>query len=817
LAETLSHGSQDKVLETHGLALQEALGHYSSSSDERRKYRIILERMVERLKDVEQHGYSPPPPEPEPVEEAAEPKVVEVAQAANVVDAKGTKDDDDSEGPEIRELPSAEDSSTNKHGKKKKKKKKKDEQATEPPAMRNSNEANGEKLSPTAWTAPAVAAKDPLVTALLGMGFTEEQINAAVKACGGTVRATADDLVAWILGEGSSEAPVEPAVTETNRLEAKPVVVVVAPPPAPAPAPVPTPAKPKAPPIVETRTRELTNSVATKEEEERLKEQRLAAKREDKIRRNREWNNRAQARQKEEEEAKLAQAVAEANRVASQRAAQAAAVHQQQQFQQQLQQQQAQQQLQQQAQQQFQQQAQQQLQKAQQLQQQTALQQVVTPASSFFPGRVANTATPNMMHPPPHLRPPPSAMGMPTPPPAGHFAIPIPPQPVVFDMHGHVHHSLQTAPSSMMAAVAASQLAEAQRAAHARVHPQAYDSSTYNALAPTGMPKMPPLQSWDPQSSHGQMYSADVQYSSIADDSTVSSYGSGRVAAPPSFSATIPPGFRVTSTPSLTLPPQVEETTSVASFEVEENPLGEMRATAREFVPTNFTSRPSSRNNSTLRHQTSLPTTSELPITSRLPGFSGAEMGNTQSIMQPNGMLGSANSFSSSLLAPVHPLGLMDRLKAIPSEHFSPVPPSAASSVTGISNVDEPQLPVLGLALEKGASDVSSRTPVMLETIASGLAPSSFDGTGAAGGSSIWGAISSSTVGGGSTTGSLAGMTGLPSLSLTTGSSTGSTLGPRTDGMLSGDSILSAGFGVSNGWGSSTLGGGRSNTGGSIW
>jgi hypothetical protein len=571
---------------------------------------------------------------------------------------------------------------------------------------------------------------------------------------------------------------------------------------------------PSPPVVVETRTREL-KFVVNKEDEERLKEQRLAAKREEKIRRNREWNNRAQARQKEEEQAKLAQAVAEANRAASQRAAQAAAVQQQQQFQQQLQQQQAQQQFQQQ---QFQQQAQQQLLKAQQLQQQAAGQQLVGPASAFFPGRVVNTtATPNMMHPPPQLRPPPSVMGMPPPPPPGHFGIPsLPPQPAVFESHGYGHHNLQTTAGNLMAA--ASKLVEAQKAAHARLHPQAYDSGSYSPLPPTGMPKMPPLQSWEQQSSHGQMYSTDMQYSSIADDSTVSSYGSGRAVAPSFSSATIPPGFRATATP-MALPPQVEETASVASFEVEENPLGEMRATAREFVPTNFTSRPSSRNNSTLRHPTSLPTTSESPITSRLPGFSGGELGATQSSMQPNGLLGGVNSFGSSLLAPGHQLGLMDRLPSVPSEHFSPVPPSAASSVTGISNVEEPQLPALGPGLDKGTSDVASRTPAMLETIASGLAASSFDGAGASGGSSIWGAINSSSVGGGSTTGTLAGipLTGLPALSLTTGSSTGSTLGPRSDGMISGDSILSAGFGGTNGWGSSTLGGGGSNTGGSIW
>ena len=46
--------------------------------------------------------------------------------------------------------------------------------------------------------------EDPLITALLGMGFAREQIDAAVEACGGTSRATADDLVVWILERNST-------------------------------------------------------------------------------------------------------------------------------------------------------------------------------------------------------------------------------------------------------------------------------------------------------------------------------------------------------------------------------------------------------------------------------------------------------------------------------------------------------------------------------------------------------------------------------------------------------------------------------------
>lgn len=341
-------------------------------------------------------------------------------------------------------------------------------------------------------------------------------------------------------------------------------------------------------------------------------------------------------------------------------------------------------------------------------------------------------------------------------------------------------------------------------------------------------------QGWEPPNNHGPMYSTDVssQYPSIADDSTVSSFGSGRVAGPPSFSATIPPGFRPAPTPQ-TLPPPAEETASVASYDVDENPLGEMRATAKEFVPA-FSSRPSSRNTTALRHAASLPpaqnpnlpsvTASEPPASSRLRSFSGAEMSPAPAVtgVQPNGLLGGVTtSFGSSFLAPAsgqHLTSSLDRLTAgTPgTEHLSPVPPSAASSVTGISTADETQLPTV-LGLDKGASE-ASRTPVILENITSGLSANSFDNAnGAHGGvSSIWGGISGGNAGPDNTTSSVAGipLSGLPSLSLASGSSATSGVGPRSDS-LGGDNVLPGGLG--GGWGTSNLGSGNSTTGGSIW
>ena len=146
------------------------------------------------------------------------------------------------------------------------------------------------------------------------------------------------------------------------------------------------------------------------------------------------------------------------------------------------------------------------------------------------------------------------------------------------------------------------------------------------------------------------------------------------------------------------------------------------------------------------------------------------------------------------------------------TEHLSPVPPSAASSVTAISTADEPQLPK-GLGLDKSVSD-TGRTPVILENITSGLSANSFDNTN--GVSSIWGGISAGTTStSNNASTSVAGipLAGLPSLSLASAGSTGSALGPRSD--LGGDGGLAGGLG--GGWGASNLGGSNSNKGGSIW
>ena len=113
------------------------------------------------------------------------------------------------------------------------------------------------------------------------------QIKSAVDACGGTHRATADELVTWILGQGSDDDAVDiPDDEVTEEDQEMPSVETIL------------------PPQIDSKVAE-EEAARQKEEEEAAR--RLAAKREETRRRNIAWNNREQARQQQEAKAKVAQ------------------------------------------------------------------------------------------------------------------------------------------------------------------------------------------------------------------------------------------------------------------------------------------------------------------------------------------------------------------------------------------------------------------------------------------------------------------------------------------------------------------------------
>jgi hypothetical protein len=232
LAQALLEGKHDEV-KAVGTALSDAIAHVVSSRDRQRVYQTFLRFVIQRINDVAANGHVP----------SARPKEELVS----------------GEQQEAQKSPS-------KSKKKKKKKKQQQLQDQNPPPA----------------PAPPIQQEDPMIEALLGMGFSDQQISDAARACGGTDRATADDLVMWIFAQEAGEDPPE-------RSPSNPPPVV--------------------PPQVSADAVATESTVAAdierlealqKAEEARLVQQRLARKREEQRRRNREWNNREQVRQAQE-------------------------------------------------------------------------------------------------------------------------------------------------------------------------------------------------------------------------------------------------------------------------------------------------------------------------------------------------------------------------------------------------------------------------------------------------------------------------------------------------------------------------------------
>lgn len=290
LVEIFRTGKPEKALETQGDALQEVTDNYLDHSTERSRFMRLMEKITDRLTDVEQNGYS------------------------RVKDPLGslTKDSETKEEVSRRAATSLEDAAKKK---KKKKKKKTQQQIAEP--------GNMSAPKPVPISAIFEKQEDPMISALLGMGFSREQISAAAKACGGTNRATADDLVMWIFsqeGGGTEVAAVEsaavaPSTVDDATLEAADFI---------------DPNSVEGEQNLSNKQqdqRELAAAhvqkgmmeAASRAEEERLATQRLTAKKEEQRRRNREWNNREVNRQKEETEAKLAQEMQRRARAEQQR------------------------------------------------------------------------------------------------------------------------------------------------------------------------------------------------------------------------------------------------------------------------------------------------------------------------------------------------------------------------------------------------------------------------------------------------------------------------------------------------------------------
>lgn len=776
LAESVIAGNHDKIFETHGIALQEVAGHFLSHTEEKRKFLKLLDRNVERLKDIERNGYTPRKNEMPKEEEEADMKRIN----STVSDSS------------IR---------------KKKKKKKKQQQQQQQQAT----EAITPKVANPTADVVSISEndKDPLVSLLLGMGFTEKQIKAAAKACGGTNRATADDLIAWIFAEESGEHESD------DRSQQNQSVVDT----------MPTVKEEKLHPNVEDeRVKEAKRleEAVKREEEARIVAQRLAAKREETRRRNREWNNRTQVRQREEEQAKLEEI--RARTVAS-------------------------------------------------TQTRTQSSSIPTAGASFFPvGQGAVPQAPNLSASTSsyaQVKLQSQMAGMNSAVDLGQFNNGAAARrggtkietPIILSRNDNIGGNpqiLQKMKQNQTASSAAAQVYQYDQpsqgyppildAASQQFHQvnndvipgQGYQSMASDAVASQGFL---PLTSMGPQGFSSQNFpqmgemtspgfgqivadGAPQTYSQMGatdDTSTVSSLGSGmgKVGTTANVNSSIPPGFR--SAPA-TLETQTEE---YYSYHVNENPMGEMRATAQEFVPISFAqSQPQVQS-----HVQSAPATSG--TTSNVSAhFNPSASTSSDQVVISRLRSFSESGASSLLMAPGQHITSYDRLAAMnPSSDQSGLPPSAASSVTGVSTLAEDNF----IAAPAAAN--------VLETIS---AAGSFDGGAGSGinastasSAAIWGNLNSGNVNAANLTSTsssstinpsgivpnataLSGLVGLPSFSQnntggqldqSSGPIAGSLLSQQLDGMAGQTTRETSDIGA--GWGSSMMGGG--NTGGSIW
>ncbi|KAL7488617.1 hypothetical protein ACHAW6_014215 [Cyclotella cf. meneghiniana] len=276
LATVLQSGAIHEDLSCDGDVLDEIMETriVCASTMEKNAYMRVLRSLIERLEDVEINGYTPHRKADEQNKATSKAIPGKVESQCTGTNSKKSK-------------------------KKKKKQQQQQQQATSSSPSSNLNNETEKKIEPkpAPEDSPAEDLSDPVAVALLGMGFTAEQITNAAKALGGFDRATADDMVMWILSGGepnneeqdnSSEGNLEADNDDSNNSDA----VVT-----------------KSQSSSAAKAQRDAEDLARKRQEERAAAERAAAKREEQRRIRREWNEREQARQEVEKNAKIAQVV----------------------------------------------------------------------------------------------------------------------------------------------------------------------------------------------------------------------------------------------------------------------------------------------------------------------------------------------------------------------------------------------------------------------------------------------------------------------------------------------------------------------------
>ena len=269
LIETIAANTYSTAVESSGDEFRELV---DSSAAENQEYLKTVHALIDRLQAVEKRGYSP----------------LKLTQEI----------DDDVESVQSEKTAQSKASSEQSKAKRKKKKNKDSQQRDEQPDAAPSIQRRGEVVL------------DPLVSALISMGFSTEQIDAAVLAFGGTDRVTADDMVLWILERESSgtsqdtssnsySAGTSMTATETHQqmYDAEQMQR-----------------------RAEQQAKEDAEEASRKAAEANAAAERLRAKREEQKRIRRDWNNREQIRQQEEAMAKLTEEVQRRERIEAEKA-----------------------------------------------------------------------------------------------------------------------------------------------------------------------------------------------------------------------------------------------------------------------------------------------------------------------------------------------------------------------------------------------------------------------------------------------------------------------------------------------------------------
>lgn len=300
LAIVLQSGAVDDDLKSDAAILDDCVENRIEevSSTDKATYMRILKSLEDRLASVEKNGYTPPP-----------------KKGGMLTIGTGNKSSGTEVQDQQRTTTEATLSSSAGSKKSKKKKKKKEVPVQQTNAKTTAAQAPVAILKPPASKpAPPLAAEevqeedlsDPVAVALLGMGFTEDQIKSAARALGGFERATADDMVMWILGGGeivsSTPRQSNAAVVEQDKPSSNPVVAAASMTPSGDSA-VLTKAQKKA----AAKAKRETEDAARKLQEEQAAAQRAAAKKEEQRRIRRQWNEREQARHEQEKNAKIAE------------------------------------------------------------------------------------------------------------------------------------------------------------------------------------------------------------------------------------------------------------------------------------------------------------------------------------------------------------------------------------------------------------------------------------------------------------------------------------------------------------------------------